>query len=131
MGCQRDAPPQQQGKQQDHRTGPDEAQFLAQNGKDEVVLRLGHEQVLLAAVAKAQPCRAAAANGVQALNGLVTVAQRVGEWVQPGAEAAGRVGHKVRHDDNGRPDGSGPAHARQHEPPQPGAAHEHEYRADA
>ena len=83
MGRQRDAPPQQQRKQQDHPAGPHKAQLLAQDGKDKVVLGLGHEQMLLAAAAKAQPRRAPAADGVQALDGLVAVPQRVRKGVQP------------------------------------------------
>ena len=54
-GCDGDAPPQQQHEQPHHCTGPDEAQLLADDGKDEVVLRFGHEKVLLAAVAQPQP----------------------------------------------------------------------------
>ena len=57
MRRQRDAPPQQQCKQQDHRAGSHKAKLLAQDGKDEVVLRFGHEQVLLAAAAKAKARR--------------------------------------------------------------------------
>ncbi len=52
------------------------------------------------------------ADGVQALDGLVTVAQRVGKGVQPGAQAAGRIRHQIRHDDDGRPDGTRSAHTR-------------------
>lgn len=42
---QRDAPPQQRTEQQNDRTRAQKAQFLAEDGKDEVVLRLGHEQM--------------------------------------------------------------------------------------
>ena len=83
MRRQRDAPPQQQCKQQDHRAGSHKAKLLAQDGKDEVVLRFGHEQVLLAAAAKAKARRAPGADGIQALDGLVAVAQRVGKGIQP------------------------------------------------
>ena len=46
-------------------------------------LRFGHEQVLLAAAAKAKARRAPGADGIQALDGLVAVAQRIGKGVQP------------------------------------------------
>ena len=61
----------------------------------------------------------------------MAVAQWVGKGVQPRVQAAGRVGHKVRHEQDGRPDGSHAACPCQHEPPQAGAAHEHQHRADA
>ena len=54
----------QQHEQQHHGAGPHKAQLLADDGKDEIVLRLGHEQMLLAAVAQPQPCRPAGADGI-------------------------------------------------------------------
>ena len=39
--------------------------------------------MLLAAVAQSQSCRPARADGVQALDGLVSVPQRVGKGVEP------------------------------------------------
>ena len=87
--------------------------------------------MLLAAVAQPQPGCPARPDGIQALDGLVPVAQRVCKGVLPGAEAVCCVWHQVRHDDHRRRDGPGAAHARQHEPPQPGAAHEHQHGTDA
>ena len=55
MGGNGDPPPEQQHKQQHHGAGPHKAQLLADDGEDEVVLRFGHEQMLLAAVAQPQP----------------------------------------------------------------------------
>ena len=87
--------------------------------------------MLLAAVAQPQPGGPAGADGVQALDGLVAVAQRVGKGVLPRAEAVRRIGHQLRHKDHRRRDGRSPADPRQHEPPQPGAAHEHQHGPDA
>ena len=64
MRRQRDAPPQQRTEQQNDRTRAQKAQFLAEDGKDEVVLRLGHEQMFLTTVAQPQPCRPAGADGI-------------------------------------------------------------------
>ena len=131
MGRQRDSPPEQQHEQPHHSAGPHKAQLLANDGKNKIVLGLWHEQMLLAAVAQAQPGSPAGADGIQALDGLVAVAQRVSKRVQPGVEPVGGVGHKVGHDDHCRPDGGHPAHACQHEPLEPGAAHKHQHGSNA
>ena len=55
MGGNGNAPPEQQHEQQHHGAGSHKAQFLADDGEDEVVLGFGHEQVFLAAVAQPQP----------------------------------------------------------------------------
>ena len=55
MGGNGDPPPEQQHKQQHHGAGPHKAQFLADDGEDEVVLGFGHKQMLLAAVPQPQP----------------------------------------------------------------------------
>ena len=131
MRRQRDTPPQQRAEQQNDRTRAQKAQLLAEDGKDEVVLGLRHEQMLLAAVAQPQPRRPAGADGIQALDGLMSVPQRVGKGVEPRVEPVGGVGHQFRHQHDGRADGGSAARPCQHEPPQPGTAHEHEHRADA
>ena len=131
MGGNGNAPPEQQHEQQHHGAGPHKAQFLADDGEDEVVLGFGHKQMLLAAVPQPQPGGSAGADGVQALDGLVAIPQRVSKRVLPGAQAVGSVGHKVRHNDHRRPDGGRPAQACQHEPPQTCAAHEHQHCPDA
>ena len=48
--------------------------------------------MLLAAFSQTEAGRPAGANGIEALDGLVAVAQRVGEGVEPGAEPVGGVG---------------------------------------
>ena len=60
----------------------------------------------------------------------MAVTQRVGKGVQPRVEPVGGVGHQFRHEHDGRADGGSAARPCQHEPPQPGTAHEHEHRAD-
>ena len=131
MGGDGNAPPEQQHKEQYHGAGPHKAQFLADDGKDKVVLRLRHEQMLLAAIAQPQPSSPAGADGIQALDGLVAVPQRVGKGVLPGAQTVGGVGDQIRHHHHSGPDGGNAAHARQHKPPQARAAHEHQHCPDA
>ena len=87
--------------------------------------------MLLAAVPETQPGGSAGADGIQALDGLVAVAQRICKRVEPRVEAVGRIGHKVGQDDDSRADGRRAADSRQYEPSQPRAAHEHQHRPDA
>ena len=131
MGCDGDATAEQQHEQPHHCAGPHEAQFLADNGENEVVLRLGDEKMLLAAFPQTEAGGPAGADGIEALDGLVAVAQRVGEGVEPGAEPVGGVGDEVGHDGHRRTDRPDASRARQQKPPQPRTTHEHQHRADA
>ena len=55
-----EAPPYQQREQNNDQHRPYKAQLLADDGEDEVVLRLGQEQMLLPGIAQALPHQAAA-----------------------------------------------------------------------
>ena len=110
---------------------PHEAQFLADDGEDEVVLRLGDEKMLLAAFPQTEAGGPAGADGIEALDGLVAVAQRVGKGVEPGAEPVGGVGDEVGHDGHRRTNWPRRLPRPPAKPPQTCAAHEHQHRADA
>ena len=87
--------------------------------------------MLLAAAAEAEAGGPARADGVETLDGLVAVPQRVGEGVEPRPQPVGGVGHEIGHDGHCRRDGSDAARPCQQEPPQPRAPHEHQHRPDA
>ena len=64
MGSDDDAPAQQQHKQSHHRTGPHEAQLLADDAEDEVVGAFGEPELLFDAVAEAEARISELENGI-------------------------------------------------------------------
>ena len=63
-------PPDQKGKHQNHQGGAHQPGLLADNGKNHIVLGLRHKPQLLQAASQPPSENAAAADGVQSLDGL-------------------------------------------------------------
>ena len=85
-------PPDDQQCKKDHdQSGPYQAQLLADNRENEVIVLLGKEHKLLAALAKAQPQKAAGANGDKALRHLEALVRGIPEGVPPGGDPVGVI----------------------------------------
>ena len=67
-----DAAPQKQSEQDDQRDRTDEAEFLADDREDEVILCFGKIQIFLSAVAKSRTECAARTDGIQRLQKLIS-----------------------------------------------------------
>src|SRR5205823_4032699 len=65
-----EAAPHQEREQREQPERADEAELLADDGEDEVGVRLGEEKEFLPAVADAEAAQSAGADGDQALHGL-------------------------------------------------------------
>ncbi len=100
MESQPVAPDDQQRKDGQDDGRAHQAQFLADHGKDKVVLRFRQVEEFLAAVAQAHAEEAAGADGQHGLDGLHSLAQGIVPGVAPHFDAGG---HVVRgHDDDGQ-----------------------------
>ena len=95
------AAPDEEGVGQHEARDADEAELLAEDGADEVRVRFGQEEELLAAVSEAHAGHAAGAEGHHRLDELVRdalpEARRVEEGL-PAAPAVLRAEHQVRRD---------------------------------
>ena len=76
-------PVQQIDKHQDHQSGSEDSQLLADNRKDHIVVGLRDRSQLLDAVAQAFSEETAGTDGVQRLQRLVSCVRLVGIGVQP------------------------------------------------
>ena len=88
------APQDQQRKEHQDQRRADKAKFLANYGKNKVVVLLGQIQKLLPAPAKPQAAEAAGADGIQGLDDLIPLIRGAGKGIAPGVDAGGCVGKK-------------------------------------
>ena len=77
FGRNAEAAPDKKSEQRHHANGTDKAQFLTNNGKNKVVLRLGNVAVFLLAVAESLAEKPTRANGIEPLQSLPCRAQRI------------------------------------------------------
>ena len=70
-------------EEHEHGEGADETEFLADDGEDEVGVRLGQRAPLLAARAEAEPPPAAGAEGELTLGDLPALAKSIGRGIEP------------------------------------------------
>ena len=92
----------QQNKEQNDPHSTNEAQLLADDSEDVIVVLLGQIQVLLAAATQSQTQEAPGADGVAGLNDLIAGVERVAFRVEPGCDAGTGVapGCKVDAEEN-------------------------------
>src|ERR1043165_2864559 len=97
-----EAAPDEEGEEDDEDERADEAELLADDGEDEVRMRLGEEEELLPPVAEAEAAQAARAEGDERLHGLESLPQRIGLGVQEREEAIAPIRGAVRQRGRGR-----------------------------
>ena len=72
--------------------------------------------MLLAAFPQTEAGGPAGADGIEALDGLVAFAQRIGKGVPPGGQPPHGIGHQLRQQHHRRRNGPGPGNACQGKP---------------
>ena len=72
-----------QGEQNQDQSGTDKAQFLADNGKNEVVVLLRQIKVFLSALTETKTEQSSASDSIERLDYLVASIARIGKWVPP------------------------------------------------
>ena len=121
------APQHQRREEQHDDAGADEAQLLADNGENKIVVLLRQKQEFLPALAKAQSPESPGADGNKALRELIALIARVRPRVQPVGNAGGIIAnneqHHIRHGPHRADSGKDPAPV--------DAAHQHHGRAGA
>ena len=90
------------GEEGEHGERAHQTQFFADDGEDEVGVRLGQRSPLLATRAEAEPPPAAGAERELTLGHLPALAESIGGGVEPGGEAAHAIGRGQGEQDDAR-----------------------------
>lgn len=122
-----EAPENQRREQQHDNGGANQAQLLADDGEDEIVVLLRQIEKLLAALPQAHAPQPAGADGDEALAQLVTGSLGIQPGVVPHLDAGGVVADHAQHQIQQQ---SGCTHSQPHPSPVD-AAHQHHHRAGA